>query len=190
MARNEYRKLEDYEDIFHDAFMLMLPKFNPSNIRPSYQAEGGFTAKNQIQNNCSDGLSGFSHKDNFIYLTVLPDEDNLQSFTYPNGDVKITRSISLKVSIYGEQSDQFALITSSLIHTDAVLNFLNSKGLYIYDNSNGIQIINMNEEINAQLWKRRDYTLKFNECFTIINPNMNKVAEKADVEVIIDGSIR
>ena len=189
MPKNEYRKLEEYEDIFHDAFMLMLPKFNPSNIRPAYLAEGGFAAKNQIQNNCSDGLSGFSNKDNFIYLSVLPDSDNLQSFTYPDGSVRITRSISLRVSIYGEESDQLALITSSLIHTDAVLNFLNSKGLYIYDNANGIQITNMNEEINAQFWRRRDYVLKFNEGVTVINPNMNKYAEKANMEVIVDESI-
>ena len=91
---------EQYEDFFQSLTRKLLPKFNKKNIRPAYQNVGGYTAKNIINQQYDDGMSGFSNKDDFIYIKVQFKPGD-ESYVDDNDTVYMQRFIDVTYTIYG-----------------------------------------------------------------------------------------
>lgn len=180
---NNLRQREVYEDLFHDIVCKMLPKFKRSNIRPTYQKNGGKATNNIIVDGKVVGVDGFTSGANVIYISAIFDPDMLEPSVHDDGSVDITRRFSIHFYIYGDQSQEVALIIYSLIRSNFVLSELNNKGIFLETTGNINQLY---EEINGEIWERRDLECKFNENVSIPVPTLDKVALVDDkyVEVI------
>lgn len=172
---------EQYEDFFQSLTRKLLPKFNKKNIRPAYQNVGGYTAKNIINQQYDDGMSGFSNKDDFIYIKVqfTPGDE---SYVDDNDAVYMQRFIDVTYTIYGENSPTIALTLFSLLRTSVILMELEKVGLFFYGTNN---VESARETINGQWWERNDFTFTVNECIKVENPNIPQLAKDIDVEVLV-----
>lgn len=179
---NKLRPREVYEDFFHDIICKMLPKFKRSNIRPTYQKNGGKALNNIVVDGGVVGAEGFQKGSNIIYLTVIFDTDTFESFTYEDGSVDVTRGLSLKLNIYGDQSQEVALILFSLFRQNQFLMEFESNNIALSSIGDITQFI---EPINGEFWERRDLTIKFNENVSIPVPNLNKVVVIDDTNIIL-----
>lgn len=177
---NKLRSRETYEDFFHDIICEMLPKFNRSNIRPTYQKNGGKAVNNVIIDGNVVAVEGFSKSSNVIYLTVIFDDNTLDAFTHPDGSVDVTRWFDLKLNVYGDQSQEVALILKSLFRQDQIIMTLENNGIVLDSTGN---INQLNEIINGEVWERRDLTIRFNENVILPVPQLNKIAV-ADLEIL------
>lgn len=170
---NKLRPREFYEDYFHDLICLMLPKFKRSDIRPTYQKNGGRAVTNVIEDGKVVAVNGFTNGSNVIYYTVIfEDNIDLDSYTHLDGNVDITRAVNLKIYIYGNQSQEIALILKSLFRHNQIMMDFESKGFALLKTGS---IMQLNEIINGEVWERRDLTITFNENIDIPVPSLNKV---------------
>ena len=185
---NELNKREYYEDLFHDIVCKMLPKFKRSNIRPTYQNNGGRAVVNHIVDGVVVSVNGFTANSNIIYITVTFDNDTFNSYIEDDGSTSVTRRFNVKFTAYGNQSQQVALIIWSLIRNNQFLYELESKGIFLESNGS---INQMYEEINGEIWERRDVNMRFNENVSIPVPSLDKVVVigNGSVEVTTDGKV-
>lgn len=181
---NNLRQREKYEDMFHDIVCKMLPKFKRSNIRPTYQKKPGKMYDNTIEDGKVTSVDGFTNGANIIYISATFDADVLTPNVEDDGSVDITRNFSIHFYIYGDQSQEVALIIYSLIRSNFVLDELNKNGIFL-ETTSGIN--QMYEEINGEIWERRDLECRFNENVSIPLPTLDKVAIIGDdgVEVSV-----
>lgn len=177
---NNLRQREKYEDLFHDIVCKMLPKFKRSNIRPTYQKKPGKMYDNTIIDGKVVGVDGFTNGANIIYISATFDADVLTPNVNDDGSVDITRNFNIHFYIYGNQSQEVALIIYSLMRSNFVLNELNSNGIFL-ETTSGIN--QMYEEINGEIWERRDLECKFNENVDIPVPTLDKVSIVGDESV-------
>lgn len=177
---NKLRQRREYEDLFHDIVCKMLPKFKRSNIRPTYQTEGGKAVDNIVVDGGVVATNGFTNGSNFIYITAIFDPDVLEPSVNEDGSVDITRSFEIRFNVYGNQSQEVALIIWSLIRGNQILYDLEAKGIFL-ENTRGIT--QMNEIINGEVWERRDFTFRFNENVSIPVPVLDKVVLLEDTMV-------
>ena len=172
--------VEQYEDYIQSVIRFMLPKYNKKNIRPSYQTVGGYTAKNIINQQYEDGISGFSEKDDFIYFKVKFKPEKESFINTDTEDVTIQRYITVDFSVYGHNSAIMAATIVALFRTSAVLANLDRNGFYLFEST---QPEEAKEPINGTWWERHDFTVTLNESIYIQNPNKADIAESAVVEV-------
>ena len=163
----------------------MLPKFTKSKIRPSYQVKGGYTADNPVNRKYKDGMSGFSHQDNFIYFKVVFDPEFNGAFVAEDGTVEVNRKFDVNFNVYGYDGQNIALTIASLVRAHKVAAYLNRLGIYLLTASD-TSINTFNEEINAQIWERRDFTLRFNEIVGIDISDTPDQVEIGDSNVIVE----
>lgn len=179
---NKLRSREEYEDLFHDIICKMLPKFKRPNVRPTYQHNQGKAVKNIIEDGKVIGVEGFTKDSNVIYISVDFDEGTYESFTYPDGSVDVTRKFVLKLNIYGNQSQEVALIIWSLMRQEQFMQMFNSLGIALESTDN---IVQMHEIINGEIFDRRDVKFTFNENVSIPVPLLNKVGIIDDNNIIV-----
>lgn len=179
---NKLRQRKEYEDLFHDIVCKMLPKFKRSNVRPTYQTEGGKASENVVVEGGVVSTNGFTNGSNFIYITAVFDPDVMEPSVNDDGSVDITRSFEMRFNVYGNQSQEVALIIWSLIRGNQILQELESRGIFL-ETTNGIN--QMNEIINGEVWERRDFSFRFNENVSIPVPVLDKVVliDETAVEV-------
>ncbi|MEG1565326.1 MAG: hypothetical protein RR342_01110 [Bacilli bacterium] len=164
------------EDFMHDLIALLLPHINKSDIRPAFQTtkKNNPTGRNFIsQNGETSGLVGFTNTDNFIYFKVVCDPNNdSQSEVEADDTASFIRTIELTVYIYGEQSQNNALILKSLMRTTRAQSYINLNGYYQL-NEGDIKYVP--EDINGEWWDRYDVTFHFNTRVVITPANEDRV---------------
>jgi hypothetical protein len=158
MKSKDVRKY--YEDIFQEMLAQMLPDMDRSLIRASYQVNGGFAAKNEINDNYDDGVSGFSILDNVIYFRVEFTPGRINSEIDQKGNIRVLNFITLNINVYGCNSSLIALKIFSKVYSDDIMFFINQNGIYLTGKPNEIR--EMREVINRQIWERHDLTLNYN----------------------------
>lgn len=151
---------EYYEDIFQEMLSQMLPKFDRTAIRPSFQSEGGYAAKNEINDNFDDGISGFSNIDNVIYFRVKFNPGITNSEIAKDGAISVLNIIDLIINVYGKNSSSIALEIYSKLFADDIKFFLNSNGIFLMTIPGSID--EFREVINRQIWERHDLTIRYN----------------------------
>ena len=174
------RKREQYEDIIHDIVSAMLPKMAKSKIRPSYQVNGGYAGDNAIYKQYTDGISGFSRKDDFIYFKVVLDDEFDGAFIAEDGSITVNRKFSVVFNVYGANSNAYALMIVSLLRAPYIQQLMNVNGIFLLT-TNNVRINQFNEVINSEVWERRDFTISFNEDTTIKVPEKPIIAEDGDI---------
>lgn len=167
---------EQYEDFFHTIISSMLPELDKRLIRPSYQSVGGLAAKNTINQQYNDGVSGFTYKDDFIYFRV-DFEGYKESFT-GYGNPTIQRFVDVSISFYGENSALYCLKVISLIRISAIIDMLEKNGLYLYNTDTPSAT---HENINNEWWERHDFKITFNENLVIEEPESFKTLSADEV---------
>lgn len=180
-----------YEDIFHDMIASMLPNFKKSDIRIAYQFNEGLAGDVIQPENYQNRLEGFTNTQNFIYLYVTLDSNSLRSIETNDGTLSVTRMITLHISCYGEDSSTYALIINSLMRTQTYLDYVNSQGLFLYNDTES-DSPSVYEDIHGQWWERHDVTIIYNEGVSLNDPSdgVYKEALAMQGKLIIDGEER
>lgn len=183
------RTRSQYEDIVHDLICRMLPKFPPQDIKPAYQADRSYLGKNDISlSPADDGITGYTNIDNFMFFNIKFDSVLTQPFVDIDGSADLSRIIEVQCSVYGQSSNNVALLIYSLLMGYDAQAFMHSYGLHTYDEL-GWNIIQVNEEINGQFWERHDVIFKLTESIDLVVPYEPELGKEADITYIVDGEV-
>ena len=154
---------EQYEDLFHDLIYSILPKIDPSNIRPTWNQKEGYFGENNIneQTGEQNGLKGFTKKSNFIFFNVIQNPQVQQSETGDDGIVTVVRQITLNVIVYGPESRKNALKLSSFVKAQPGQDWCEKNNIYLNNLPNMIR--DVKEPYRSEIWVRQDLEITFNE---------------------------
>lgn len=176
----------EIENIIQECIHLILPDFDRTKIRPSYQndADMGKNMVYPIDN--TKTIGPLTCHDNFIYFFVQFNTDAQQTVNIANdGAVDITRSLNVLIDIYGDDSQALALVIMSVIKSQFILNYLSENGLYLI--TNYVSAKQINEIIQDEWWVRQQLSFDLAENVTIdmTKYGLNEIAEEAPHKVII-----
>ena len=113
-------------------------------------------------------------KDSVIYIKVIFDQDAVEAYTHEDGHIKQQRLITLKCEVYGEKSQQIAIMLNALIRADYILQYLTHGGMWLYSSPSAISEVH--EFINGLWYERHDLEFEFNECLEIDVPKLPDTA--------------
>ena len=164
----------DYENFFIDMLHLMLPSVPRGNIRPSYLSKVNLAVITEEQPDYITVTKGIDDKDTVIYIKVIFDQDAVEAYTHEDGHIKQQRLITLKCEVYGEKSQQIAIMLNALIRADYILQYLTHGGMWLYSSPSAISEVH--EFINGLWYERHDLEFEFNECLEIDVPKLPDTA--------------
>ena len=176
----------EIENTIQECIHLILPNFDRTKIRPSYQNDADMGENLYRLSDDTKTIGPLTCHDNFIYYFVSFNTDTQQTVNVTaEGQVDITRSMQVLIDIYGDDCQSLALILMSVIKSPFILNYLSQNGLYLINQN--VTAKQINEIINEEWWVRQQLSFDLAENVTIdmSQYELNEYAEEAPYEVII-----